>query len=327
MILDYLDTKLDGDSWERLCLSCYRMRYNKENFREVPALHKGDAGIEGYTQSGIVLQCYCPNDENYSIDKLYEHQRDKVSNDIKKFLSPIYSIEYNKLGLKPVVEWHFVVPTYKDKRILTHITSKEKEVLKAKEDDLKQEKSQRIYDHISQEFTIQIKVAEDYLTEISRMIRNSATDLKVSFTVLNSKSIEWSSCDIDKVNNIKRKLLAINSGLTDSKLNKLLDMYMSAYVTGIEVLKSLGESFPDLRKDLLELIGAFKGEVERSTLLNSDKSLNKQLFDQLGNDFSDQLREEFDCFNYASILELKNDIIAEWLADCSMEFEGEYIDE
>lgn len=60
MILDFFDSKLDGDSWEELCQSCYRIRYQDVHYTEVPATYKGDAGIEGFTQTGIVIQCYYP---------------------------------------------------------------------------------------------------------------------------------------------------------------------------------------------------------------------------------------------------------------------------
>ncbi|MBC1235203.1 hypothetical protein [Listeria booriae] len=325
MILDYLDTKLSGQSWEALCISCYRMRYQEEHFREVPANYQGDAGIEGYTKSGIVMQCYCPDDKNYSNDDLYSHQRDKVTKDIGKFLSEKYSKEYVNMGITDVLEWHFVVPTYKDKRIIKHITTKEQEVLEAKQKDLMREPSKRIHDHISSEFSIEIKVAEDFATEISRIVRRKSSDTKINVAVIQSKQIEWTECGVDKVENVKRKLLAINSSLASdpSKLEKLLNIYMTSYVTGIEMLKNLGEKFPDLRMELLGIIGAFKSEVEMRTLLIDNHEMNYKIFNELGDEFSQRLREEFDCFNSASIMEIKNDIIAEWLADCSMEFGGE----
>ncbi|WP_342551886.1 hypothetical protein [Paenibacillus sp. FSL R7-0652] len=76
MILNYIDTPLDGKSWEALINSCYRMKFQDEHFTEIPAVHGGDAGIEGFTRRGRVYQCYCPEREN-SDDDLYEHLRTK----------------------------------------------------------------------------------------------------------------------------------------------------------------------------------------------------------------------------------------------------------
>ena len=58
MILDCLDSNLDGDSWEELCDMCYRKRYQNDNYQKIPAARSGDAGIEGFTARGIVYQCY-----------------------------------------------------------------------------------------------------------------------------------------------------------------------------------------------------------------------------------------------------------------------------
>ena len=81
MILDFFEEKLDGDSWEEICQSCYRMMYRDVHYTEIPAVQGGDAGIEGFTQNGIVNQCYCA-ERAYSENELYIHQRDKMTHDI-----------------------------------------------------------------------------------------------------------------------------------------------------------------------------------------------------------------------------------------------------
>lgn len=101
MILDFYNDKLDGDSWEELCQSCYRIKYQVEHYMEVPATYRGDAGIEGFTQTGVVNQCYC-HEKKFSDNELYENQRDKMTKDITKLLSPDYKDKLYKLGV-PVI--------------------------------------------------------------------------------------------------------------------------------------------------------------------------------------------------------------------------------
>ena len=67
-ILDYIDGYLNGNSWEDLCVECYRMRYQSEHYTPISAKQGGDGGIEGFTQSGVVNQCYCP-------EKVYDEQK------------------------------------------------------------------------------------------------------------------------------------------------------------------------------------------------------------------------------------------------------------
>ena len=80
-ILNLIEGNMNGNAWEDLCVRCYRMKYQEQHYVAIPAVHKGDAGIEGYTKSGIVHQCYCP-ERSYSDNELYDHQRDKLSADI-----------------------------------------------------------------------------------------------------------------------------------------------------------------------------------------------------------------------------------------------------
>ena len=59
-----------GEEWEKLCNSCYRIRYQEQGYQEIPAKYKGDGGIEGFTKNGIVYQCYCPNENDEKDNQL-----------------------------------------------------------------------------------------------------------------------------------------------------------------------------------------------------------------------------------------------------------------
>ena len=127
----FIEGYMSGNAWEDLCVQCYRIRYQKDNYTAIPATQGGDAGIEGFTFKGIVHQCYCP-ERDYSDNELYAHQRDKLTADIEKLKKNANKLK--ALGVPPVVEWHFNIPEYKDTRILTHAESKRQEVIKAKKD-------------------------------------------------------------------------------------------------------------------------------------------------------------------------------------------------
>ena len=66
-----------------------------------------------------------------------------------------------------------------------------------------------------------------------------------------------------------------------------------------------------------------KGDVSIKTLLNTDKAMNRQLFEDILDKFHSKLEQDFSSrFTEASIGELKQDLVASWLADCSLEFKG-----
>lgn len=315
MILDFFEGKLNGDTWEELCQSCYRIKYQEQNYIEIPAVHGGDAGIEGFTRNGIVNQCYCP-ERDYSDDDLYNHLRNKMTTDIGKLLDKDYKDRLIKLGVPIIHEWHFVIPEYRDLRIIQHAESKRKEVLKAKKENPAQ------YDYLADDFVIVIKTAEDFKFEITRTFRESLTDAKLNLAVREVKVIDWKNCDSEKANNIKRKVKAVMNDIDeeDEYFNEIVDTYIESYIKGLEIMRMLRMSYAAIYEDVYSLEQAYKKQVSLKTGMNTDKSMNSKIFNEILEDFEKKLSESCGYFTPASIIELKTDIISMWLADCSMKF-------
>lgn len=315
MILDFLDDNLDGDSWENLCQSCYRIRYQGDHYTEIPATYDGDAGIEGFTRTGIVTQCYCP-EKKFSDNELHNHLRDKMTTDVGKLLDNEYKKRLKALGVPIIHEWHFVIPFYKDSRIIKHAEAKRQEVLKCKENNPSQ------YDYIGDDFSIIIKQAEDFTFEIARIYRKSITDHKLNLNIRKIKAIDWKKCSSEKTENIRRKVKAVMNcdDDNDELLNKMIDTYIKAYMEGIEIFRELEISCAEIYEEVHALEQAYKKEVEIKTCMNTDNSLHNSLFNEILNDFEKKLKETCYYFDSSSIINLKIDIISGWLADCSMMF-------
>ncbi len=313
--MKFIEGYMEGNAWEELCVKCYRIRYQKDNYVEIPAAHGGDAGIEGFTNKGIVHQCYCP-ERVYSDNDLYEHQRKKLTTDINKLINNEKRL--NSLGVPVVVEWHFNIPEYRDDRIIKHAENKRKEILKGKETDPEK------FGHISKDFCIVIKTAEDFAPEISYIIRTNLTDDKLNLAINHRQEIDWTKCDSVKVENIRRKIKAVMLVDDDNEpLNRIVEIYVNYYVSGLEILNELRVSFPEIYEDIFRLEQSYKREVELKTLMNTNKTMNKALFDEILDDFHSKLTQDFsNRLEEASIVELKQDLVARWLADCSMEFRG-----
>lgn len=315
MILDFFEGKLDGDTWEELCQSCYRIKYQEQHYTEVPAVHEGDAGIEGFTRNGIVNQCYCP-ERDFSDNELYTHLREKMTTDIKKLLDEKYKKRLVELGVPLIHEWHFVIPEYRDSRIIKHAESKKREVLKVKRDNPEQ------YDYLADDFDIVIKTAEDFKFEITRTFRESLTDKKLNLAVRNVKAIDWEECGSEKVANIKRKVKAVMNDIDEEDVDfkQIVDTYIESYIKGLEIMRMLRMSYAAIYEDVYSLEQAYKKQVSLKTGMNTNKSMNSQIFNEILEDFESKLSESCGYFNFASIIELKIDIISMWLADCSMKF-------
>ena len=314
-MLEFIESGLDGNRWEELCDKVYRLKYQDEGYQKIPASHKGDGGIEGYTKSGIVYQCYCPEKE-YTDEELYEHLREKMSKDIKKFIDPKYSSTLQSLGVRNVKWWHFVIPEYRDKRICQHAESKRQEVMNYKKDH----PSQCAY--IADDFDILIKVAEDFSPQLFQIMRNEYNP-KLDFSVIRNKDIDWSSCESEKVNNVKRKLRAvmnISEGEENEDYYEMVDSYMKSYVIGIELMEKLRKEQIEVYESIFNLKEAYKRDVYQRTRLNSDSSMNYTLFMEIIDNFKQAIREKLPFISEGSVVEIVEDLISGWLADCSMEF-------
>lgn len=314
-IKNLIEGYMNGDAWEDLCVKCYRIRYQNDNYTAIPAAQGGDAGIEGFTNKGIVHQCYCPERE-YTDNELYEHQRNKLTTDIEKLKKNANRLK--ALGVPTVIEWHFNIPEYRDSRIIEHAERKRKEILKAKNDNPSD------YEHIAENFQIAIKTAEDFKPEISRIIRTSLSDVQLNLAIEHSSEADWSKCDSKKVANIRRKIKAIMLVADDDEaLNRVIGMYVDCYISGLEIMNNLRVNFPEIYEDIYRLEQSYKRDVSFKTLINTDKTMNCTLFESILDDFHSKLERDFSSrFTEASIGEIKHDLVASWLADCSLEFRG-----
>jgi hypothetical protein len=312
--MSFLERYMTGNAWEELCIQCYRIRYQSDHYTAIPAAYDGDAGIEGFTRSGIVHQCYC-SERTYSDDDLYAHQRDKLTTDIEKLIANVARLQ--ALGVPPVTEWHFNIPEYKDSRILAHAETKRKEVLVAKKADPPACK------HIADGFQIIIKTAEDFTPEISRIIRTNLTDMRLNLAIQHSDTPDWSKCDPQKVVNIQRKIKAVMlvNNDDDQNLNNIVNLYINFYISGMEIMTNLRTDFPEIYEDLYKLEQSYKNEVFVKTRMHTNHAMNQNLFYGILDEFQTKFEKDFSrMLTLASIGELKQDLIASWLADCSMEF-------
>lgn len=301
---------LDGDKWEEICDKCYRMRYQDQGFTKVPPKYLGDSGIEGFTATGIVYQCYYPEKE-YSDDDLYDKQRDKLTKDIGKLMKNEEGLK--KLGVGIIKEWHFVIPEYRDRRIVEHCETKRKEVMEKK------------LNYIDDNFRILIKIEEDFLEEINRVILYE-DGVKLNISYKHTGDIDLTQYSSEKVDNIQRKIQAIIgqdicNEIQSMRLERITKVYVSYYSQGIIILNQLRSGAPELYEKIKSIEQVYKLEAQTKCDMNWDKTINKQLFDEILKEFGERLNESFSkVLTIESIQELKNDLISGWLADCPMDF-------
>lgn len=115
--------RLSGKEWQHYANQLLRLHYGQRDYQPVPDRHHGDGGIEGFSISdGCAYQAYgC--DEPISVAERYEKQRDKMTEDIVKFISN-KKILQSIFGDIKISRWILFVPSYDSKDIVSHAAKK-----------------------------------------------------------------------------------------------------------------------------------------------------------------------------------------------------------
>ncbi len=192
----------DGNSWEADVKRWLRLRYPND-FQSIPAADGGDAGIEGFCHvDSIVYQCYSPQ-LAYDTKTGYEHQRDKLTQDIGKFISNVKKLErLLPKGFK-TRRYCFVIQDFRSKDLVAHATSKTDEVRAAK------------LSYVADDFAIIVQDGDDYEAEQRIEEQRLIVRLKVETEAVDSVEVEsWETGNNKGVQNLDRKI-PLFTGLVD----------------------------------------------------------------------------------------------------------------
>ncbi len=151
----------DWQSWANRLLTCH---YGPTNYQKVPDNDRGDAGIEGFTLAeGDAYQAYGCEGEPLRTLGRYEKQRNKMSEDIGKFIANRALLQ-KLFGAVGVTRWALFVPFYDSKEIVIHAANKITEVLKAQ------------LPYVGRGFHVAIVHEEDFVIERDRLINAGTTN-------------------------------------------------------------------------------------------------------------------------------------------------------
>ena len=294
---------MNGDDWEQYCQKLLRLKFG-ETYQEVPAQFGGDLGVEGFTRSGILFQCYSP-DEDLTGLELYEKQRDKITRDIKKLIKNAKSI--SDLGAGTIREWHFLTPSYNNKDLLTHCRKKESEVVA------------RAIAEVDPYFSISLQIEDDYLPQVQQL-------LGTGFGKIQTIARDWPADKLkavfdesnEIVSNMREKLEQLS--LIPEDAEELLMELIAGYAVGQDELQEINRKFPGIYKTIAEL----KSEKERQVKIRS-RSTNRSghggLLGKTLQEYEDTLNGEFSkTLTSALVTRLATEAIADWLGRCPLKF-------
>ena len=120
---------MDGDEWQNWANQLLTERYSPTNYVKIPDT-EGDGGLEGFTRKeGHAFQSYGA-ESGKTAKQLYEAQRNKMTDDINKFINNRQLLS-KLLGQTKITCWTLFVPRQSLKDLVAHANVKTQEVLAA----------------------------------------------------------------------------------------------------------------------------------------------------------------------------------------------------
>lgn len=287
---------------------CFRLKYEKEHYQYIPAV-SGDYGIEGFTKTGKVFQCYCP-DNNIGAKELYEKQRNKVTSDVGK-LSRYKAKLTNMLNGVKIKEWILVTPEYRMKELILHCNQKKEEILKLK------------LPFVDKDFEILVHDIDNFAKEIPVAMNIDNQKLLIGKEKLEQNILpEWKNEEIDLVNNAIRKhtkRFPEGEKGVENKVNKLTDSTIESFLDQNNILSGWRRLHPDDYETYLILMSQIEKDIEEACMF-AMTDYNK-FYREIRTMVKAKLKESFSYLSEITLEDLTNGAVADWLLRCPLNFE------
>lgn len=299
----------NGDLWEDFCQLCFKLKYETEGYQEMPAW-QGDFGIEGFTRTGYVFQCYCP-DMEYNPDKLYEVQRDKVTTDLAKLITYEKELQGYLKTIK-ITKWIFVTPEYKKKDLVKHCQEKALEYRQINSNIL------------ASDFDVLVHDIEFFAEQIPLVFnfRGKKIDIDPKEKTTEEDIADWKSKQIPFVDNAVKKhgyRVPENAKKFDEKVNSLTHKSISDFLNGDILIRKWAQNYQDQYEKFQKVVGLYEEKVKEKCAVNNGNS--NQLYVEIEYELKAKLKESFSYLDDIMIDRLTNRVMADWVLRCPLNFD------
>ncbi|MGG3838078.1 hypothetical protein ABEV00_13810 [Paenibacillus thiaminolyticus] len=302
----------NGDTWEEACQLFLKRKYEIDGYQEMSAHTHGDLGIEGFTRSGVVFQCYCP-DEEYESRKLYEAQRDKITSDLNKLLKNKKEL-VRYLGNTKITKWIFLTPIVRNKELVSHCQEKAMEF---------RDKSE-MKDILDDEFDVLVQDEEFFVEEMLyvKAVLNEKIDVNVA-TPSVEEIINWKECEAESVQILFKKIAKLFEGNSNVHVltNRYVDLVIRNLIKGQNIMNELRDSHPTLLEKIVRIKSRIETHIEQELLLTSLQP--KEFIKSIQEKYRSALESE--SFGKLISFVLQEDVMREaesdWLVRCPLDFE------
>lgn len=293
-----------GEEWQEEALRLLHFRHRDDSFQLVPDSHGGDLGIEAYTRTGFAFQCYAVQ-EPVTIAKRYEKQRDKMTEDIGKFIENERALTVLLRG-SPIRRWCLVVPFFDSVQLSLHAATKSADVLALG------------LPYVTNDFAIDIIDEKSLEVEKVALVQKGLGHIDATAASPSDAAVhDWAAGNDELVHNLDDKIARMR-GLSAEDRRGFRDLVLRYYVQGQNVRQTLREAY----LPLLELVE--KAKREKETYLQGQALIlpgePTDVVAQTRWDYLVRLDSEVGGLTPGTREALSWEAIADWLLRCPLDF-------
>lgn len=287
---------LDGASWERLCLRMLRGHYQADLI-EVPAKVGGDKGLDAFTRSGIVYQCYAPQ-EPLSAEQRYLKLRDKMTADVGKFIENASDIS-TLLGPVEIRTWVLLTPQADDRRLVAHAMS-----------TLTPRLREVALPYCTDDITVVVHTHQDYANAYVSLVEQRMAELVLpqpgppDFSAVESEDVAAMRAKLEKVEGLD--------------VAAFLQVLLGYFLTGRDHRAHIADHFTELDADLSERLLALERRLEVEYRLIGEAP--QRVLAQVIAEAEERVQDTLPGLRETQRQALAYAQVAEWLMRCPLDF-------
>jgi hypothetical protein len=296
--------RMCGDEWQAWANRILSVHYGPIEYQQVPDRDRGDAGLEGFTRTnGHAYQAYgC--EEPICTAERYEKQRDKMTEDVGKFIKNQSALKRLFGGVK-ITRWALFVPYCDSKEIIAHASTKTAEV------------NAKTLPYAADSFQVCVCQQSDFVLAESQLLNAGQRQLQIAVEPPTPEQItNWQAANEGLSKVLADKLTKMPTLPTDALRGKFHSDVLDWYLKGQDILDSLRaypETFAKVKaakshRESFLVTGIVSGRTPQDHLIQSI------------NELRDALEQEVKELHRFSSESLAYEAVADWLLRCPLDF-------
>ncbi len=292
-----------GDEWQAFALQLVQRRHGPENVQIVPDAVSGDAGLEFFTTSGCLYQCYAPQEVS-DIKKAASAMKAKAARDLRKLVKYKEKIETILCGI-PANRWILLSPFLDNKDVVAHVR-KRGTALKAEG-----------LSFLDPSFEALCHSQDDFAGEIEQL-RTLSLGPSLSIDVPTSSDVTAAGSTSIGARIDEKLARAYGASATDAQIAQRRDAYVKAHLYRENALEQLRQNHSVLWERAFQSLDA----EETRLIAVASSTLPAEQLQESTKRIEESLTKALSTLPNGVVTQIALGTVSDWLIRCPLDFPG-----